>query len=169
MPTVHGNIRMFCAITLVTVMAGGLPGCSGYDVELDAPILNAVGINLGKSKTKVKTKARPTLVVPPSPKLPVPGSVAKAPANIDWPDDPDLRAKKMAELKKQKEIEDGTQRGPWHKAINAALGNGTSQEKDQDASAAEQQIQGENAAPVINSDSAQNSGWNSNVDLEKTN
>ena len=79
-----------------------LGGCAagGVDVEFDAPILNAVGVNLSsKKKDEADLPERQGLVVPPTTSaLPPPGERANA-AQQSWPDDPDLRKKNVAEAK----------------------------------------------------------------------
>ena len=85
------------------VIAGGLllSACSG--VEINAPILEAAGINLNtKPYVEKKVNKVPPLVVPPKMAgLPKPGARAKLAANTDqnWPLDPD-EMKKQAEYAK---------------------------------------------------------------------
>jgi hypothetical protein len=76
-----------------------LAGCSGADVQIDAPILEAAGINLvSKPPPEPDLEEKPPLVVPPSTeKLPKPGERQVATAEEQWPEDPDLIAKREAE------------------------------------------------------------------------
>ena len=78
-----------------------LGGCeTGYDVVVDAPILNAVGVNLSsKPKAEEDLPERPGLVMPPSNaarSLPQPGDHTAAAAQ-NWPVDPDQERKKKAD------------------------------------------------------------------------
>lgn len=79
--------------------AVALGGC-GTDVEMDAPILNAVGINLAsKKKDESDLPERPGIVVPPSTaSLPQPGERTGT-AGENWPVDPDQQKKSEAEAK----------------------------------------------------------------------
>jgi hypothetical protein len=89
------------ASLLASVLALGGCGAGGVDVEFDAPILNAAGINLtSKKKDESDLPERPGLVVPPSTaKLPEPGERQANAAQQNWPDDPDLKKKDEAEAK----------------------------------------------------------------------
>jgi hypothetical protein len=90
-------------------------GVGGTDVVVDAPILNAVGLNLSsKPKEEEDLPERPGLVVPPSTaSLPAPGERTAA-AGQNWPLDKD-------QLKKQKDVADAEARdkycreGDWSK------------------------------------------------------
>jgi hypothetical protein len=79
-----------------------LSGCGvgGVDLEIDAPVLNAVGLNLSsKPKNEEDLPERPTLVMPPAAAaatLPQPGERTAATQN--WPVDPDQEKKKKAEV-----------------------------------------------------------------------
>jgi hypothetical protein len=82
----------------VALVFGGC-GIAGTDVEINAPILNAVGVNLSsKPKSEEDLPERPGLVMPPSgatAKLPAPGDHTAAAQN--WPVDPDLTKKQKAD------------------------------------------------------------------------
>lgn len=83
--------------------AVGLSGCGaagGVDVQFDAPILDAVGINLnGKKTNEDDLPERAGLVVPPSTAtLPPPGERTAA-GQQAWPADPDQMKKAEAEAK----------------------------------------------------------------------
>jgi hypothetical protein len=86
---------------LVAALTAGvaLGGCGvgGVDLEVDAPVLDAVGLNLSsKPKNEEDLPERPGLVIPPSAgNLPQPGERTAAVQN--WPVDPDLEKKKKAE------------------------------------------------------------------------
>jgi hypothetical protein len=89
-------------LAFATLLGGAvsLSGCGGgVGLDVDAPILDAVGINLvSKKKDDEDLPERPGLVVPPSTeRLPTPGTqTANGPQN--WPQDPD-------QLKKRKEAD----------------------------------------------------------------
>ena len=90
----------------IAALLGGsvaLGGCGAGDigVEVNAPILNAVGLDLGgKKKDDDDLPERPGLVVPPSTQaLPPPGERSAAASAQNWPDDPDKRKKRDAEEK----------------------------------------------------------------------
>jgi len=99
-----------------------LTGCAdgGIGVELDAPILNAVGLDLGgKKKQDDDLPERAGLVVPPSTDaLPPPGTqTAAAAAQQNWPNDPDKRKKRDAEEKAAAE-EKYCREGNWDNKAN---------------------------------------------------
>jgi len=84
------------ALTAALALAGC--GIGGTDLVVDAPVLDAVGLNLSsKPKVEEDLPERPGLVVPPSVAgLPKPGERSQAAQN--WPADPDEQKKKKAEL-----------------------------------------------------------------------
>lgn len=98
----------------VGVVAAILSGCAGTDVQVDAPILEAAGINLTSKPTpEPDLEENPPLVVPPSTEsLPKPGERKTAAAEEQWPDDPDMTAKRKAE-KAEKEREEYCEHGDW--------------------------------------------------------
>jgi hypothetical protein len=83
-----------------SLMLGGCGSAGGVDLQIDAPILNAVGLNLaGKQADEEDLPERPGLVVPPSTaSLPEPGSHT-GPAAQSWPVDADQEKKSAAEAK----------------------------------------------------------------------
>lgn len=141
-----------------------LTGCADYELEVDAPILSQVGL-LTPDKPLPKLKERAPLVVPPTAQLPPPGTRAEAPDDMNWPDDPDVKAKQLAKLKEQqKELED-QKKGPWHKAVNSAFGTGDSDEQAEK--------QGENPVPDEEKqqsgilDGAGSGAGNSGIDMDQ--
>ena len=84
-------------------------GCSGYDVQVDAPALEYLGVigepDSGKEKI-VETRA--PLVLPPTSSLPEPGRGAPEGEQV-WPNDPDVAAAsaKSEDEKKRERIADG--------------------------------------------------------------
>jgi hypothetical protein len=97
------NIMMRnAAIAALLGGAVALSGCGsgGVGVDIDAPVLNAVGINLSsKKKDDEDLPERTGLVLPPSTEaLPEPGTRTAASAQ-NWPDDPDKRKKRDTEEK----------------------------------------------------------------------
>lgn len=99
MSAIHHSCR-YLAMAAILVAGASLGGC-GAGVDVDAPILNAVGLNLSNKPKDEDIPERPGLVVPPSTEaLPPPGEGRAAAANQqNWPDDPDIRAKREAEEK----------------------------------------------------------------------
>ena len=94
------NIWRKAAIAALLGGSVALSGCAdGVGVEVDAPILNAVGLNLSsKKKEDDDLPERTGLVVPPSNQaLPAPGTQTAAAAQQNWPNDPDKRKKREAE------------------------------------------------------------------------
>ncbi|RIA47384.1 hypothetical protein BXY53_2462 [Dichotomicrobium thermohalophilum] len=91
-----------------------LSGCAGTDVQIDAPILEAAGVNLtSKPPPEPDLEEKPPLVVPPTTeKLPEPGERQVATAEEQWPEDPDLIAKRKAE-QAEKERERYCREGDW--------------------------------------------------------
>jgi len=95
-------------------VAALLAGCAGTDVEIDAPILEAAGINLtSKPPPEPDLEEKPPLVVPPSTEsLPKPGERQVAAAEEQWPEDPDLIAKRQA-AQAEAEREEYCREGDW--------------------------------------------------------
>lgn len=98
----------------VGVVAAILSGCAGADVQIDAPILEAAGINLTSKPTpEPDLEENPPLVVPPSTEsLPEPGERKTAAAEEQWPEDPDVIAERKAE-KAEEEREEYCEHGDW--------------------------------------------------------
>jgi len=103
----------------VGVSTIALAGCAGTDVQINAPILEAAGINLTSKPTpEPDLEEKPPLVVPPSTeKLPEPGERKVAAAEEEWPEDPDIIAKRKAE-KAEKERERYCREGDWSDDAN---------------------------------------------------
>lgn len=81
--------------TAALSLAAFVSGCAeGMDVDFNAPILEAAGINLsGKKAANPDIPDRPGIVMPPSKdRLPEPGERNVAAAQ-QWPVDPDLKKK----------------------------------------------------------------------------
>ena len=98
-----------CAIAVLTIgLAVGLSGCSGYDVELQGGIFDALGVS-GSTNSEAgepKVARRNGLIIPPdTQKLPEPGSGNNAvTANAQsWPVDPE-KAKKAKIAYKEKRL-----------------------------------------------------------------
>jgi hypothetical protein len=94
---------LLTALTVGMALGGCGAGGSGVDLDIDAPVLNAVGLNLSaKPKNEEDLPERPGLVMPPSSAaagaLPPPGERSAATQN--WPVDPDQEKKKKAEVDK---------------------------------------------------------------------
>ncbi len=89
------------ALVAAAFAALALGGCGadGVDLQIDAPVLNAVGLNLSsKPKEEADLPERQGLVIPPSTAaLPVPGE-RTAVAAQNWPTDPDEQKKQKAEV-----------------------------------------------------------------------
>lgn len=84
--------------TMVALTLGGCGGAGGVDVQVDAPILNAVGLNLGgKAKQEDDLPERQGLVMPPSTSAALPQPGERSAATQNWPADPDLARKSKAE------------------------------------------------------------------------
>lgn len=91
-----------------------LPACGG-DVYVDAPFLEAVGIDLNEKAPEADVPARSGLVLPPSTeKLPKPGEETQTAAKQNWPEDPDL-AKQRKEEQEAAEHERYCREGNWDK------------------------------------------------------
>lgn len=109
--------------TAIAALLGGamaLSGCAdGVGVEIDAPILNAVGVDLGgKKKDDADLPERTGLIVPPSTEsLPPPGTQTAASAKQNWPNDPDKTKKRAAEEKAAAE-EKYCREGNWDSKAN---------------------------------------------------
>jgi len=86
-------------MAMTVALALGGCGAGGMDLQVDAPVLDAVGLNLStKPKNEEDLPERPGLVMPPSTAaLPQPGERA-ANASQNWPADPDQQAKQKAQL-----------------------------------------------------------------------
>lgn len=132
----------------------GIAGC-GSDVYIDAPALEAVGINLNEKDTEEDVPERAGLVIPPSTdKLPKPGETTTASASAqNWPVDAEVEKKRKEEAEAAA-YEEYCKNGKWNggnidefeknlgddqrgqrcpsrltKAISKALGGGTADEQ----------------------------------------
>ena len=95
----------------IAVLAGCLllGGCSSYDVQIDAPALEYLGVIDGPDAGKEKiAETRAPLVVPPTASLPEPGRGAPDGEQV-WPNDPDVASAnaKSEDEKTQERIADG--------------------------------------------------------------
>ena len=84
-------------------------GCSGYDVQIESPTLEYLGVIGGPGDGKEKiVETRAPLVVPPTASLPEPGRGAPEGEQV-WPNDPDVAAAnaKSEKEKRQKRTADG--------------------------------------------------------------
>jgi hypothetical protein len=96
----HTCLRRGALLTAITVgTALGGCGVGGVDLQVDAPVLDAVGLNLSsKPKNDEDLPERQGLVLPPAnatASLPQPGERAAGAQN--WPVDPDQEKKKKVE------------------------------------------------------------------------
>jgi hypothetical protein len=90
-----------------------LGGCAGADIQIDAPVLEAAGIQLTSKKVEDDAPEHAGLVMPPSAeKLPEPGSAKTAAAQQQWPQDPDQIKKRKAE-QEAAEREEYCVKGKW--------------------------------------------------------
>jgi hypothetical protein len=103
------RLKSLAGLGFIAVICGGLSACadSGVDVEINAPILDAVGVNLmGKPAPAPNLPDRAPLVMPPkNAALPAPGEapVVMASNGQQWPTDPEERKKAMAKAAKAEE------------------------------------------------------------------
>jgi hypothetical protein len=102
----------FQNVLLFAVISAGLTACGG-GVYVDAPVLEAVGINLNEKEVEEDIPERAGIVIPPSTdKLPKPGETVTA-STQSWPQDAE-------NLKKRKEEEEAAAReeycrnGKWN-------------------------------------------------------
>jgi len=112
--TARWKASRFASLIAAAGLAGALSGCAGADVQIDAPILEAAGINLvSKPPPEPNLEEKPPLVVPPdTQRLPKPGERQVAAAQEEWPEDPDIIAAKKAETA-EKERERYCREGDW--------------------------------------------------------
>lgn len=113
------NAAIAAALLGGTVALSGC-GAGGVGLEVDAPVLNAVGLNLSNTKKDEDLPERPGLVVPPSTEtLPPPGThtASASPGAQNWPDDPDKRKKRETEEKAAAE-EKYCKEGRWDDKAN---------------------------------------------------
>ena len=110
--------KAFVGMASAVLLAPVLGACSdsGTDVEINAPILNAVGANLmGKPKPEPDLVERAPLVMPPNPgDLPPPtqGQAHTAGDPQQWPKDP-VDQKKLAAEKAKADKERYCRDGNW--------------------------------------------------------
>ena len=89
--------KLLVVLTLCFGVPGGLSGCAGYDVQLEGKIFEAAGLSGTVQQEEPKLKERAGLVLPPEKQLPAPGKRAAVPEGMQWPDDPDLKARRVAQ------------------------------------------------------------------------
>jgi hypothetical protein len=109
--------KKWLTFSAVACVAAALTACDGIDaVEINAPLLDAVGVNLmGKPKPEPNLPERPPLVVPPSANLPEPGAPPTQVASANgqqWPQDPD-QMKKEREAAAEAELKERCRTGNW--------------------------------------------------------
>lgn len=101
--------------TALAALIGGcvtLGGCGIGDVHVDAPILEAAGIQLNSKKVEEDAPEGPGLVIPPkTDQLPPPGTQTAA-AQQAWPEDPD-KIKKRKEEEEARAREEYCREGKW--------------------------------------------------------
>ncbi len=109
-----GKPSAIAGFAVLAALGMMLSACSGTDVEINAPILEAAGVNLmGKKKELEDIPDRPGLVIPPNTaSLPEPGSHTQTAANASWPVDPDQQ-KKQNEQKTAAALEKYCKEGDW--------------------------------------------------------
>lgn len=112
------------ASAAMAVMVSGCGGDSGIDMEINAPILEAVGVNImGGKKPEPDLPERAPLVLPPRKdgSLPAPGQGSPqqvATANgKSWPTDPEDRKKSEAARLEALRME-YCQKGDWSSKSN---------------------------------------------------
>ena len=83
---------------LILGVSLSLTACGTGDVVLEGKIFEAAGLSgsLNKKAKTPKVKERSGLVLPPSAQLPEPGKRVAVQDEQNWPDDPDLRRKRLA-------------------------------------------------------------------------
>ncbi len=114
--TSHKSLKgLAAALTFGALLAA----CGGVDMDVNAPILNAAGLNvkealMGKPVPSPNLPERPPLVLPPpNAALPVPGQGTQtAINNQQWPKDPEDAKKKAAKEAAAKK-EDYCKNGDW--------------------------------------------------------
>ncbi len=97
-----GVSKLFFKFTLFIGLSFSLAACGTDDVVLEGALFEAAGIagSLTKKNTTPKVKERSGLVLPPAAHLPEPGKRAVVQQqDQNWPDDPDLKRKRIASLK----------------------------------------------------------------------
>jgi hypothetical protein len=91
----------FIAAAVSCLTLAGCGSAGGIDLDIDAPALDAIGLNLSsKKKQEEDIPERPGLVMPPSSAaatLPQPGERTTAASQQNWPVDPDLQKKQKAD------------------------------------------------------------------------
>ena len=98
--------KKFVSMSAAFVVGFGLSACSSgigdTELELNGKIFDAFGLTSSGKKSGPKLAERAPLILPPDDqRLPTPGQ-GGAVAEI-WPDDPDMRKKRMAALAKKKQ------------------------------------------------------------------
>ena len=91
-------LKAFFAVVLVVSVPGLLSGCAGYDVQFEGKIFEAAGLTGTGPREEPKVKERAGLVLPPEKQLPPPGKRAQVPDSMQWPDDPDIKARRLAKI-----------------------------------------------------------------------
>jgi len=93
------RFRFFLGFTsLIGVLSLG--GCAGDDIQFEGKIFEAVGLDGQFSKREDPiVRERAPIVMPPVAKLPEPGKRARVVEDMQWPDDPDERAKRVVSAK----------------------------------------------------------------------
>jgi hypothetical protein len=113
--------KCFVSVTAAVALGAFCAACGGIsdtDVEINAPLLNAAGVNVketlfGKPAPEPNLQERAPLVMPPAnAALPVPGQSQVASSHPRWPADAD-EAKKVAAKEAEVKREDYCKNGDW--------------------------------------------------------
>ena len=91
-------LKLLVILSLSLGLPGLLSGCAGYDVQLEGKLFEAAGISGTAKREEPKLNERAGLVLPPEKQLPAPGKRADVPEAMQWPDDPDLKARRLAKV-----------------------------------------------------------------------
>jgi hypothetical protein len=112
--------KCFVGVTAAVALGALCAACGAIgdtDMEVNAPLLNAAGVNvrealMGKPAPEPNLQERPPLVMPPpNAALPVPGQ-SQASAHPQWPTDAD-EAKKQAAKDTAAKHDDYCKNGEW--------------------------------------------------------
>ncbi len=99
-------LRHSLFIAILIAITGPLGGCGfgANDIQFEGKVFDMIGMDkLTKAAPEPKLNERAPIVLPPEAKLPEPGKrVAVQQKDMQWPDDPDVLAKRARALEAQK-------------------------------------------------------------------
>lgn len=101
------RFRQMLSMMVLAIFLGPLSGCGfgANDIQFEGKVFDMIGLNNTGQREEPRVKDRAPILMPPENKLPEPGKRIVQKEDMQWPDDPDVRAareRQMAEAEIKK-------------------------------------------------------------------